>query len=70
MALGQSERWITPSDWENKIGHDGQFGDDESDRERRMFKTETKGREEGKYVSCYAGALTKRVIHTFSPVTL
>lgn len=29
MAFMQSERWITPSDWENNIGHDGQFGDDE-----------------------------------------
>jgi len=50
MALGQSERWITPSDWENNIGHDEQFGDDESDRDDICLKTETKGREEGKYV--------------------
>jgi hypothetical protein len=50
MALGQSERWITPSDWENNIGHDGQFGDDKSDCDDICFKTETKGREEGKYV--------------------
>lgn len=33
MAHGQSERWITPSDWENNIGHGEQFGDDESDRD-------------------------------------
>ena len=31
MANGESERWITPSDWENNIGHDEQFGDGESD---------------------------------------
>ncbi len=43
MALGQSERWVTPSDWENNIVHGGQFGDNESDRDDICFKTETKG---------------------------
>jgi hypothetical protein len=46
MALEPSEWWITPSDWENNIGHDRQFGDDESDRDDICFKTKTKG--EGK----------------------
>ncbi len=53
MALGPSEWWITPSDWENNIGHDGQFRDDESDRADICFKTETKGEARGRKIrSC------------------
>ena len=42
MALGPSEWWITPSDWEKNIGHNGQFGDDENDRDDICFKTKNK----------------------------
>jgi hypothetical protein len=53
MALGQSERWITPSDWENNIGHDGQFGDDKNDRDDICLKPRLRARrKENTFLLC------------------
>jgi hypothetical protein len=73
MAHGQSERWITPSDWENNIGHGEQFGDDESDRDDICLKPRLRaGRKENTFLLCRnAGKKDSgSVIRTFSPVTL
>jgi hypothetical protein len=50
MPLGQSERWITPSEWENNIGHDGRFGDDENYHGDICLKPRLRAGRKGKYV--------------------
>jgi hypothetical protein len=53
MALGQSERWITPSERENNIGHDGQFGHDESYRDDISSKpSQRTRRKENTFLPC------------------
>lgn len=75
MTLGQSERWITPSERENNIGHDGRFGHEESYRDDMSSKPRQRARreKEGKYVPAMQERGQKdgrSMIRTFSPVTL